>query len=313
MAITGRGAIFVAVLALTAVLVVSCGGGDDEAGQTTPTATATIPADSTPPPSPTATIPGEPTPPPSPLPDPLPSPTAGIEVPDGFYVYTFADGFEGLTALTFDPQGRLTAAELGGDVKTVVDTDGDGVADEVGTVASGFQNLLGIAYSPDGQLYASHDATISRLLDTDQDGQIDEVVDVITDLPQSLLHLNNNMIFGPDGKIYVNNGSSCNDCVEPDERSGIILRADPDGSNFEIFARGLRNVYDLTFNSEGELWATENGSDPPCNATDELNFIEQGKHYGWPTCVDDPNAPDNPRSPAADLGLNARLYRHCRV
>lgn len=288
MGIAVRQAVFVGLLAFVAVLLVNCGGG--EADQATSTATATVP--------------GRPTPPSATLPDPLPPPAEEITVPNGFYIYTFADGFDNLTALAFDPEGILTVAERGGNVKTVADTDGDGVADEVRTIASGFENLLGIAFAPDGNLYASHEGTISLLLDTDEDRRIDEVVDVITDLPHAGLHLNNNMIFGPDGKLYVANGSTCNDCVEPNERSAVILRADPDGSNFEIFARGLRNVYDLTFNARGELWATDNGSDPPCNTLDELNFIEQGKHYGWPYCTHDPSAPDNPRAPVAELGLN---------
>ena len=54
------------------------------------------------------------------------------------------------------------------------------------------------------------------------------------------------------------------------------------GGNLEVFARGLRNPYDLTFTPDGRLWATDNGSDPPCATIDELNLIQEGKDYGWP-------------------------------
>src|SRR3972149_10374516 len=77
------------------------------------------------------------------------------------------------------------------------------------------------------------------------------------------------------------NGSTCNDCREADPRSAAILRLNPDGSGLEVFARGLRNPYDLTFTPDGRLWATDNGSDPPCNTIDELNLIVEGGGSGW--------------------------------
>lgn len=47
-----------------------------------------------------------------------------------------------------------------------------------------------------------------------------------------------------------------------------------------LFADGTRNAFDMAFNADGDLIATENG--PDMDLPDELNFIEQGKHYGFP-------------------------------
>ena len=40
-----------------------------------------------------------------------------------------------------------------------------------------------------------------------------------------------------------------------------ILRMNPDGSDLEVFATGLRNPYDLAFSPTGDLFATDNNGD----------------------------------------------------
>jgi cytochrome c553 len=91
--------------------------------------------------------------------------------------------------------------------------------------------------------------------------------------------------FGPDGLLYVTVGSSCNVCEEEDTRRAAMLRFQPDGSQPEIVAKGLRNSVGFDWQpGTGALYATDNGRDllgddfPPC----ELNRIEQGGFYGWP-------------------------------
>jgi glucose/arabinose dehydrogenase len=93
--------------------------------------------------------------------------------------------------------------------------------------------------------------------------------------------------FGPDGKLYLAIGSSCNVCEEDDERRAAILRFNADGSDQELYASGLRNTVGFTWNPmNGELWGVDNGRDglgddlPP----EEVNNILQGKNYGWPYC-----------------------------
>jgi glucose/arabinose dehydrogenase len=67
-----------------------------------------------------------------------------------------------------------------------------------------------------------------------------------------------------------------------------ITRMDPDGSHFEIMARGIRNTVGFDWDPRtGELWFTDNGRDmlgddlPAC----ELNHLERkGSHFGFPYC-----------------------------
>jgi len=109
---------------------------------------------------------------------------------------------------------------------------------------------------------------------------------IIGDLPVRGNHQNNGPAIGPDGKLYVPVGSTCDACVEQDEGSATVTRFDLDGSDRQVYARGLRNVYQLAFHPEdGTLWAADNGRDDHGYAVpEELNLIVEGGVYGWPDC-----------------------------
>ncbi|MBI3181624.1 MAG: PQQ-dependent sugar dehydrogenase [Myxococcales bacterium] len=113
----------------------------------------------------------------------------------------------------------------------------------------------------------------------------------VVDLPNGE-HSNNGMALGADGFVYFTVGSTCDVCDERDPRSATVMRARSDQSapEPEVFARGLRNAYDLAFTGAGELLATDNG--PECCAgetsgctrpgADRLLHLEAGGDYGWP-------------------------------
>lgn len=68
--------------------------------------------------------------------------------------------------------------------------------------------------------------------------------------------------------------------------SGSILRCEPDGSNLEVVAWGLRNPYGIAFHPDGRLFATEHGMDARSRHVvgdpDDLYEISDGAWYGWP-------------------------------
>lgn len=47
-----------------------------------------------------------------------------------------------------------------------------------------------------------------------------------------------------------------------------------------VFAEGIRNSYDLAFAPNGDLFGAENG--PDRDTPDELNWLREGQHYGFP-------------------------------
>lgn len=92
-----------------------------------------------------------------------------------------------------------------------------------------------------------------------------------------------------EDKVYVSVGSSCNLCEESPDEPGraAVLRMNPDGSEVEVFARGLRNAVDIGF-VDGQLYGTNMASDHhgPYEPNDHFYRIEKGKHYGWPYCYE---------------------------
>jgi glucose/arabinose dehydrogenase len=106
------------------------------------------------------------------------------------------------------------------------------------------------------------------------------------DFPTDRSHGWKFIAFGPDNKLYVPVGAPCNICLRDNEIYASITRMDPDGSNHEVFAHGIRNTVGFDWHPEtNELWFTDNGRDmmgddiPP----DELNRAPQkGIHFGYP-------------------------------
>ncbi len=249
--------------------------------------------------------PGAVTPSPSPAPVQVPAiaPAANISLPPGFAAYPIATGFFRPTSIAIAGDGTLYISERHGSVERIVDADGDGVFESSVTFARTDGEITGLLPAPDGGLYISATGALLLARDADGDGSADSSVEIVPDLPHGL-HQNNGLVLGPDGKLYLTNGTTCDDCEETDERSGTILQANPDGSGLRIFAAGLRNPYDLTFDVLGRLWATDNGSDTPCETIDELNLIIDGGDYGWPYAEDGCDPLSDGLLPAADLGLH---------
>jgi glucose/arabinose dehydrogenase len=173
-----------------------------------------------------------------------------------------------------------------GRVYAVVDRNGDYTVDEVITVASGLKSPNGVAFR-DGALYV---AEISRVLRFDNiESRLNNPprpTVVNASFPDKSHHGWKFIRFGPDGRLYVPVGAPCNVCEEKDPRFASIMRMGADGSNLEIFARGVRNTVGFDwYPQSGELWFTDNGRDwlgdnqPP----DELNRAPRaGLHFGFP-------------------------------
>ena len=98
-------------------------------------------------------------------------------------------------------------------------------------------------------------------------------------------HQQDTIVAGPDGRLYLGSGSTCDACVESDPRSAAILSFRPDGSDLRVVATGLRNPYGLVF-ANGSLYATVNGRDDlgKNEPAEMVVRIRRGADYGWPSC-----------------------------
>ncbi len=158
----------------------------------------------------------------------------------------------------------------------------------VTTIAAGLNRPVGVAFHG-GALYVS---AVSRILRFDDiESRLDkppQPVVVSDKFPGDASHGWKFIAFGPDGKLYVPVGAPCNICEPDPDRYALITRMNPDGSGFEIYARGLRNSVGFDWDPRTrELWFTNNGRDwlgddlPP----DTMNHApKQGLNFGYPYC-----------------------------
>lgn len=210
-------------------------------------------------------------------------------MPDGFEVSVVATNLGNPRKIVVAPNGTIyvTRREQK-DVLALRDTTGDGRANQRRTVASNLDFVNGITIH-ENRLYFVTDTQLYSA-DLRPDGTEGQPQLLIDDIPDAGQHPNRTLAFGPDGMLYLSVGSTCNACNEPNEEHATLLRVQPDGSNRSIYARGLRNTIGFAWHPvTGELWGMDHGSDwrgddqPP----EELNQIQQGKHYGWPFCWGD--------------------------
>ena len=222
-------------------------------------------------------------------PDVLSLPLDSLNLPEGFKISLFAENVENARSMAMSPEGTLfVGTREVGNVYAIQDTDNDFKADKLYVLDTGLRAPNGIAFR-DGSLYVAAISELRRYDDIESNLSAPlEPTIVYDDLPEDYHHGWKYIAFGPDGKLYVPVGAPCNICESKNEIYASISRMDPDGSNREIYAKGVRNTVGFTWHPETqEMWFTDNGRDmlgddtPPC----ELNRItEPGQHYGYPYC-----------------------------
>ncbi len=213
--------------------------------------------------------------------------TGTVTLPAGFRVETFASGLGAPRFMAVSPSGDLFASiPSRGQVVVLPDRDGDGKADRTVVFADGLNRPHGLAFHQ-SFLYVAETSAVVRFAYRSGGLAGGQPTVIVPDLPKGGSHWTRTIAFGPDGKLYVSVGSSCNVCEEADQRRAAILQFNPDGSGGRIFARGIRNAVGIVFQPQtGALWATNNGRDwlgddfPP----ETILLVRDGAHYGWPHC-----------------------------
>jgi glucose/arabinose dehydrogenase len=232
-----------------------------------------------------------------------------VHVPDGFSISVWATGLKNARMLRFTAAGDLLVSQPRLGQITLVERDAAATPDGRRVLLSDLNRPHGMDFH-EGWLYVAETDAIGRIRFDPASRSVSGGFErVVTGLPGGGNHWTRTLAFGPDGWMYVTIGSDCNVCEEKDERRSAMLRFRPDGSDGEIFARGLRNSVGFDWQpGTGVLYATDNGRDllgddfPPC----ELNRIEANKHYGWPYAhgakVPDPEfGPGNPSKVSASV------------
>jgi putative membrane-bound dehydrogenase-like protein len=183
-------------------------------------------------------------------------------------------------------------------IKLIIDKDDDGVADEVKTFAEGLNCIQALAWKGD-RLWVANAPDVTVLRDTDGDDVADEYQLVYTGLG-SLRHGVHGFNWGPDGWLYMSTGNTWVEKYAPlpfrelqgiqsddkteypltkvyskedypksyhpmnkREMEGGVLRCQPGGYDLEIWARGMRNPWDICFDSTFTWIGTDNDPGQP--------------------------------------------------
>ncbi len=214
-----------------------------------------------------------------------------IKLPAGFEISVFADNIPNARSLALGTNDFVfVGTRSAGRVHALRYRDGRAI--ENLTVASGLNVPNGVAMHK-GALYVAEISRILRFDDIEKQLQLAPKIRpapvIVTDrFPRDTHHGWKFIRFGPDGFLYVPVGAPCNICEPDPERYALIARIRPDGSGYEVMARGVRNSVGFDWHPQTrDLWFTDNGRDWLGDdlPADELNRVPKaGAHFGYPYC-----------------------------
>jgi len=196
--------------------------------------------------------------------------------------------------------------EEGDRVVILEDTDGDGEADTEKTFWQSRElfNALGILVLPQEkgtQVIVSSAPNVWLLTDTDGDDKADKQ-QIIATVKGNAEHDHqvHAFVFGADGKLYFNCGNEFHDLLDADGnfftdlagnrtaadgkpyRQGCVFRADlVDGklTNVETLGWNFRNNYEVTVDSFGTMWQSDNDDDG--NKGVRINYVMPFGNFGY--------------------------------
>lgn len=222
-----------------------------------------------------------------------------------------------LVAMAFNEFGHIIAAQEGGPLLLIYDTDKDDKMDKVRTYCDLVKNVQGIL-PLNGEVYVTGEgeagAGIYRLRDEDRNGSLEKADRLVAFKGASGEHAAHGLTLGPEGMIYCVLGNHSQyaseyaasspyrhyyegDLVNPRMEDpgghaagikapgGSIIRTDLEGKRVEIVAGGLRNAYDLVFHMDGSLFVHDSDMEADVGTAwyrpTSLFEIVEGGEYGW--------------------------------
>jgi quinoprotein glucose dehydrogenase len=205
-----------------------------------------------------------------------------------------------LATRTIEEREKLVAEKLGAEgtkelsieserLRLIEDRDGDGKADHSGLYAEGFNSVLdGIAsgvVARRGEVWFTNIPSLWKFTGRDKAETREELSRGYGVRFNYTGHDFHGPTFGPDGKLYFSCGDRGTHVTTKEGRiisvpdTGAIFRCNPDGSELELFAYGLRNPQSLLFTENGDLFTGDNDSDQ--GDEERLVHVVEGGDSGW--------------------------------
>lgn len=219
------------------------------------------------------------------------TPEPRLRVPDGLAATVFAT-VPGARFMIVGPDGAVYVSQFAANqITRLADPSNTGAAESHTVAVAGLNRPQGMAFH-NGWLYIANTDGVVRVR-LDQSGKAAAKAEQVNHYSGGGGHSTRTVLFGPDNKMYVSIGSTCNLCVEKNSDRAVVMQYDENGKNGHVFSRGLRNAVGLAFEpNTGALWATQNERDnlPPNHEDlppEEINILRDGGDYGWPYCYGD--------------------------
>lgn len=162
-----------------------------------------------------------------------------LSVPPGFAVNVFARDLGGIRVMVAADDGTVYASvPSAGTVLRLRDVDGDGSAEPAEPVLEGYPRVHGLSLGNGTLYFATPTAVYAAPLGAD--GTPGTPGAIVEGLPSGGNHQAPGLGLGPDGRLYLTLGSSCNVCDEASPERAAMLVLEDGGRR--VFARGLRNT-----------------------------------------------------------------------
>ena len=234
---------------------------------------------------------------------------ASLRVADGLEITLWAAEPDVInpTNLDIDERGRIWITEAvnyrrhlfqqpdyrdeGDRITILEDTDGDGKADKAKVFDQDprLRSPLGIAVLGNRVIVSQSPDVIVYTKD-DDDNIVNREVFLTGWGGADHDHGVHAIVYGPDGNYYFNNGDRGLDVTDrggqrvvsgPEEKyyGGSALRVRPDGTGLEVVAHNFRNPYELTIDSFGNIWQSDNDDDG--NEWVRINYVMEGGNHGY--------------------------------
>ena len=204
---------------------------------------------------------------------------------------------EGANYRMFQKWGKLRPE--GDRIVILEDTNRDGVADKETTFYQGndINSALGLCVLGN-KVIVSRSPDVFVFTDTDGDDKADKKEVLFTGIKGvDHDHGVHAFVFGPDGKLYFNMGNDGREIHRPDGqlvtdvegngvsttgkpyRQGLVFRCNMDGSDFEVLGHNFRNNFEVSVDSFGTLWQSDNDDDG--NKGVRINYVMEHGNYGY--------------------------------
>lgn len=205
-----------------------------------------------------------------------------LKLPNGFKIELVGSDLPNARVLRFDADGNLWVSQPSRGTVARLTLNEAGVVTDRSAVFTGLDGPHGFVFDPDDKdiIYIAEEGKVIRTTISNPSDRT-----TLMTMPTDGGHSSRTLGIGPDKRLYVTIGSSCNVCREDNAKRAAMWVMDRDGSNQQLFASGLRNTVFFIWKGN-DIWGTDMGRDllgdniPP----DEVNVIEAGQDYGWPFC-----------------------------